>query len=372
MAGRADSPDGIPGGSDDEFRSTVFDESFVRQARLQEYSAQERLDDPEHREHPVRRQPSGVMRLGGSSVKQGIVLLTLVVLAFATAVYMGMSGAYQREPVGEAPPLRASVVPLSPRGPVPGGTPERLFATGPAADFRVGAAGVTRPEPTATRDFTETQVGAALELAKNYVVASAVDSRVLRGSSLTPVRRFLVPDQRTDLDRSVREAATTGTTTQSAGGPDGVPPVTGWLVRFDTQKVTLSDAGVRVRGSLTVTQRDPNALEVTADHVFVYAVRAAGQADEERSSLVTVRRQVRMVMQRADLLDQRLRLEHVVMQAGPLACGTPNTDMLRPLAAGESADGEEVTGTDPFADRPLGSPVCGVLADAAQPDPSRR
>ncbi|MBW1598289.1 hypothetical protein [Streptomyces sp. JJ38] len=369
MTGRADPPDGKPEGrGDDEFGSTVFDESFVREARLQEYSAQERLDDPEHREHPVRSLPRRMAVLGpGSSAKQGIVLVALVVLAFATAIYLGITSPYQQPSTAGDQPLRATVVPLSPRSPVPEGAPEALFAESPAADFPVGAAGVTLPSPIATRDFSDTQVMTALTLAKDYVVASAVDSRVISGSTATPVRELLVADQRTRLDRSLREPAPEDVT--GAGDPDTVPPATGWLVRFDSQRVTVSDAGVRVRGAMTVTQRDESALEVTADHVFVYAVRPAGEADTDRSSLVTVRRQVRLLMERGDLLDKRLSVQHVVMQAGPLACGTAHSDLLRPLTAGESADATEVTGTDPFADRPVGSPLCGVLADTAQPGP---
>ena len=49
MAGRGDppegTPEGAPGGGEDEYRSVVFDESFVRAARLQEFSAQERMAD---------------------------------------------------------------------------------------------------------------------------------------------------------------------------------------------------------------------------------------------------------------------------------------------------------------------------------------
>ena len=46
-------PRALPGGGEDEYRSVVFDESFVRAARLQEFSAQERMDD----HAPRRTQP---------------------------------------------------------------------------------------------------------------------------------------------------------------------------------------------------------------------------------------------------------------------------------------------------------------------------
>lgn len=45
MTGRGEPPEGPPDntGGEDEYRSLVFDESFVRAARLQEFSAQERM-----------------------------------------------------------------------------------------------------------------------------------------------------------------------------------------------------------------------------------------------------------------------------------------------------------------------------------------
>ncbi|MDR3036349.1 MAG: hypothetical protein LBV78_25185, partial [Kitasatospora sp.] len=57
-------PGGTPegGSNDDEFRSVVFDESFVKAARIQEYSARERQDDATR---PVRIRhvlPGGLAR----------------------------------------------------------------------------------------------------------------------------------------------------------------------------------------------------------------------------------------------------------------------------------------------------------------------
>ncbi len=46
MTGRSEPPDGPPensAGGEDEYRSLVFDESFVRAARMQEFSAEERM-----------------------------------------------------------------------------------------------------------------------------------------------------------------------------------------------------------------------------------------------------------------------------------------------------------------------------------------
>ncbi|MCX2969895.1 MULTISPECIES: SCO2583 family membrane protein [Streptomyces] len=372
MAGRANPPEGMPqGGGDDEFGSTVFDESFVRRARLQEYSAQERLAD---HEHPVRPLPASA-RAGGSSLKQGIVLFALVVLAFGAALYMGVTGPYEQPAAQRSQPLRATIVPLVPQGTVPGGTPDALFAAGPAADFGTGAAGVTLPRSTATRDFSDSQVLAALTLGKEYVVASAIDARVVTGEATAPVRNLLVDDQRARFDRSLRAAsgADSGASAGPAAGP-AAPPATAWLVRLDPEHAALADPGVRVRGTMTVSQQGRDVLKVTTDHVFVYAVRSADAADAagetRESALFTVRRQVRLQIGREDLPRQRLSVEHVVLQAGPLPCSAVSADRLRPVLAGERVAQDEATGIDPYADRPSGSPVCGTLAEAAQPRPA--
>ncbi|MEY7976781.1 hypothetical protein AB8O53_10710, partial [Streptomyces pilosus] len=74
-------PEGAPGGGEDEYGSVVFDESFVRAARLREYSARERITD---HAPAVRRSPP--LRRGGLS-RQALVLVLLIAVAFGTAVY---------------------------------------------------------------------------------------------------------------------------------------------------------------------------------------------------------------------------------------------------------------------------------------------
>ncbi|KJY47707.1 membrane protein, partial [Streptomyces sp. NRRL S-444] len=79
-------PDGIGGGDEefrsDEYRSVVFDEDFVRAARLQEFSAQERMG-----EHARAVRSRSIWAGGGSSrprtstpgrgARQGMLLVLL-------------------------------------------------------------------------------------------------------------------------------------------------------------------------------------------------------------------------------------------------------------------------------------------------------
>ncbi|MGW7368570.1 SCO2583 family membrane protein [Streptomyces sp. NPDC054841] len=364
MAGRGDppegTPEGLPGGGEDEYRSVVFDESFVRAARLQEFSAQERMGD---HARAVRSRPGWILWTGS---KQILVLLLLIALAFGTAIYMGVRHPYQTPAAQPAQPLRSTVIPLAPKDPVPGGEPAELYAHSPAAQFRNGGAGITFPGARRTKNFSESQVTTALTIAKDYLVESSLDPDVLTGDAVRPVRVLLDPEQLDQFDRSL-----------AAPADDGRHALTGWLVRFDPAKTALADPEVRVQGTLHVTDAGPNALEVTSDHTFVYALRpaAAGsgptaeeggqQADD--ASLFTVRRELHFRFDRDDLRTHRAELLFSYVQAGPMACSADASGALQPLLAGQRGTSEGPAGTDPYETGRAAAALCGVLAPSAQP-----
>ncbi|WP_069811442.1 SCO2583 family membrane protein [Streptomyces sp. TP-A0874] len=348
-------PEGAPGGGDEEYRSVVFDESFIRAARLQEFSAQERVED----RTPAVRSRRSWARRGGS--RQVMVLAVLITLAFATAVYLGVRGPVQR-PVAVVPePLRATVIPLAPRGAVPGGKPQTLFEHSPAAQFRVGAEGVTLPSAGSTEHFSDSQVLSALDTAKEYIVRSALDPAVLTGKAVRPVRLLLDPAQVDQYDRSMERPV-----------DDGRHPATGWLVRFDPAKVVLADPQVRVEGTLSVSEVAPDQLEVVSDHTFVYALRRVGKTEPaDRASLFTVRRELRFRLDRGDLRDHHVELRQSHLEAGPMDCSAKMAEYLRPLLAGERAGTTGPAGTDPYTSNAPTTSLCGVLAGRAQPSPPR-
>ncbi|MGK5449054.1 hypothetical protein [Streptomyces radiopugnans] len=355
MAGPGDPPPrGLPGGGDDEYRSTVFDESFVRAARLQEFSARERLVDCEHPVRPLPPRP-----LHGVPWR-GLVLAVLIVLAFGAVVYAGVSG--PRRPVEQPGPrvMSSTVVPLSPDGGsgVPGGRPSRLFERSPAAEFYTGAAGVTLPPVRSTAHFADSQVLAALAVAKEYVVESSLNPEVLSGRTARPVRILIDPDQHAQFDRSIERPAA-----------DGHHAATGWLVRFDPERTEFAGEGVRVRGTMKVREAEADALEIVTDHVFVYAVRPAARADGEAASLFTVRRELRLRFDREDLRDHHLTVERSEVRAGPMSCAARAHDALRPLTAGQTADADHPAGTDPYVRDGGDSPVCGTLDPSSLPRP---
>ncbi|MGI5352378.1 hypothetical protein ACQEU8_29945 [Streptomyces sp. CA-250714] len=373
MGGRVDppdgTPDGAPNGGDDEYRSLVFDESFIKAARLQEFSAQERLQDEEHAAVRPRPEAEQRGRTGLGFSRQGLILVLLIALAFGTAIYMGIRNPYRSPVRTGAEPLHSEVLPLAPTDSVPGSTPADLFENSPAARFATGADGVALPPVRSSAHFSESQVLAALSVAKDYVVESSLDPDVLTGGAVRPVRVLLNPRQQRQFDQSVEDPRN-----------DGRHAATAWMVRFDRGRTALASTKVRVDGTLAV-QEVGDGLEVTADHVFVYAVRpadtgkggaeGAGEAQEasKSASLFSVRREVRFRFERQDLRDHQVNVRQVAMRAGPMNCGADTADALTPLLAGERAKDAGKAGTDPYARGRSTASMCGLLASNAQPSP---
>ncbi|MEU0988460.1 hypothetical protein [Streptomyces sp. NPDC005953] len=419
MAGRGDppegtpegTPEGLPGGGEDEYRSVVFDESFIRAARLQEFSAHERMG--EHA-RAVRSLPSNTRRTGP---RQLLILILLVAVAFGTATYFGMRPSSQVPGGKRAAPLRTTLIPLAPQGAVPGGTPSDLYANSPAAQFRIGASGITFPSAVRTKSFSQSQVVTALTIAKDYLVESSLDPDVLTGGAVRPVRVLIDPGQLAQFDRSM-----------STPVADGHHAATGWLIRYDPAKVVLADPEIRVRGTLAVTEAGADALEVTSDHTFAYALRPApthgpptgtgatpqlggSPKGESRASTVgasrrtvdetsphpgaavfprasrpdqaisrtdrtagaslfTVRRVLHFRFDRDDLQLHRAELLASYVQAGPQACSDDSSGTLHPLLAGERATSGAPAGTDPYAEGEATAALCGSLASSAQPSPN--
>ncbi|MFD8521110.1 hypothetical protein ACFV2D_13985 [Streptomyces capillispiralis] len=344
-------PEGAPGGGEDEYRSVVFDESFVRAAPLQEYSAQERITD---HAPAVRRRPP--LRRGGLS-RQALVLVLLIAVAFGTAIYLGVRHPYQG-PAAEQPaePLRMTVIPLAPRGEVPGTSDvEQLYARSPAAQFRNGAEGVPLPASRRTAHFSDGQVVTALITAKDYLVRSSLDPGVLTGGRTRPVRVLLDSDQLGQFDQSFDRPTA-----------DGRHAPTGWMVRFDPSHVELAGREIRVQGSMQAAETDSSTLEVTTDHTFVYALRPAGADPDAEASLFTVRRELHFRFDRDDLRLHQAELVVAYVQAGPLSCADDSTGRLRPLLAGQTAKEGGPAGTDPYATGSAPA-LCGTLAAGAQP-----
>ncbi|GAA2257776.1 MULTISPECIES: SCO2583 family membrane protein [Kitasatospora] len=339
-------PEGVPdggSGNEDEYRSVVFDESFVRAARIQELSASERLGGYSRGVRP---------RLGfghiGSLPRQAVALLLLVVMAFAAAVYFGVSSPRRMgvQPTGNQ--LTVSMAALSPSSAVPAvADPKSPFAALPPG-YADGAAGLGIPAGSATAHFTRIEVTRALDTVQHFLVASALNPATLVQGETGAVRALVTPGEQAQYDQSL-----------NSPGDDQHHAATGWLVRFDPGKVALAVDSVKVAGGMKVTEADSATLEIDTDHTLVYALRPAGTDTSAPVSLFSVRRELRFEFDHTDIGAGRARLVDAVLQAGPMACGAPLADHLQPLLAGQSA------GTPPAvdpADHTVPAwQVCGVL-----------
>jgi hypothetical protein len=339
----------VPGGGDDEYRSVVFDESFVRAARIQEFSARERLDGASR---PVRVRhglPRGLAR-------QVVALVLLIVLAFGFAIYMGVRHPYRADTPAAGEPLRVTVIPLVPRTSVPAVPAASPFAGSMAEHYGAGAEGIVFPDVQQVGGFAQSEVMQALETAKDYLTDSALDPKTVTEGDVGAVRNLLDPGQVEQFDASLSKPAA-----------DGTHEATGWLVRFDpAAQVSLVPGGIRVHGDFTTAESSDDQLEITADHTFVYALH--GPSDPA-VSLFTVRRQLLFRFDHQDIQQRHIEVVQADVAAGPLSCAAAVQSYFRPILAGGRAPGG-VTGADPYdRDHPVGA-VCAPL-DTGAPSAGR-
>ncbi len=335
-------------GNEDEYRFVVFDESFVRAARIQELSARERLGSGRGRATRPRIGLGGL----GTVPRQAIALLLLIVVAFAAAVYFGISSPGRQGALPAGSQLAVSMVVLSPTSPVrPAADSGAPFAGLPAA-YGDGAAGLATPAGAATAHFSRVEVGRALDTVQRYLVASSLSRQTLVQGATSAVRDFITTGEQTQFDRSL-----------SAPRDDQHHAATGWMVRFEPTKTVLATDTVKVVGSMRVDEADDGALRITTDHTFVYALQAGGAAASAPVTLVSVRRELRFEFDRADLAADRLRLLDSAVQTGPAACGTPQGTYLQPILA--TAGGTAPPAPPAVDPADHGVPawqLCGVLA----------
>jgi hypothetical protein len=349
MSGPGDPPDGTPegapSGGDDEYRSVVFDESFVKAARIQEFSAEERLEGAARAVRIRHVLPRGLAR-------QAVALILLIVLAFGFAIYMGVRHPYKTAPPPLGEPLRATVIPLAPTGKVAAVPVASPFAGSPAAHYRVGAEGIVNPPGVHQEGgFAESEVMRALDIVREYLTDSALNPRAVADGDVSAVRNLLNPGQVDQFDASLTKPAT-----------DGEHEATGWLVRFDpAARVSVAPGGIRVQGTLTPAETSDDQLEIASDHTFVYALRGPG---DSALSLFTVRRALRFRFDHQDIQQHHVQVVQADVAAGPLACGSAVQSAFRPILAGGRAPGG-APGADPYdQEQPVGA-VCALLDTGA-------
>ncbi len=240
---------------------------------------------------------------------------------------------------------------------MPGATdPENLYAHSPAAQFRIGAEGITLPASRRTAHFSDTRWCTALTTAKDYLVGPPSTRRCSPAAPSGRCGCCSTPSSCDQFDQSFERPAA-----------DGRHAPTGWLVRFDPSQAELADSRIRVQGTLRAAEYDSDTLEVIADHTFVYALRPTGLGATRRrprcspsgASCTSASTATTCASTRPNSLVS-------YVQAGPLACSEDATNHLRPLLAGQMAKEGGPAGTDPYATGSA-TPLCGSLAERAQP-----
>lgn len=353
MSGHEDppegAPDGVPAGGDDEneYRSVVFDESFVKAARIQEYSARERLDDAAHAVHVRHAMPRGLAR-------QALAMFALIMVAFGFAVYMGVRHPYRSHTPAVSEQIRVNLIPLVPKGTVPAVSPSAPFAGSIAERY---GHGITVPSDAARRigGYAQSEVQEALDTAKEYLTVTSLDRDTVISGDLEPVRDLLSPGQLNQFDATLSQPS-----------DDGSHAATGWLVRFDPSAgISLAgsdDNAIRVNDGKVRTAASGSELEIGVDYTFFYALH--GEPDTG-VSLFTVRRELTFHVDHTDLRQHHIEVADADVQAGPLACTDTVGSYFRPILAGGS--GGPLDGVDPYhPDHPAGS-VCSAMDDEGGP-----
>ncbi|WP_406093007.1 hypothetical protein [Kitasatospora purpeofusca] len=345
-------PEGAPdggSGNEDEYRSVVFDESFVRAARIQELSARERLSGS------FARATRPKVRLGplGSVPRQALALLLVILLAFGAAVYFGVTSPTRPTARPQGSQLTVSLVALSPASSVrPVVDPANPFVALPPG-YSDGAVGLGTPAGAASGHFSRVEVTKALDTVQRYLVASSLSPAVLVQGATAEVRAFVTPGEQAQFDASALQPT-----------DDRHHALTGWLVRFDPAQVALAADTVKVAGAMRIDEADSGTLRITTDHTFVYALKAAGAPAGAPVTLETVRRQLTFEFDRIDLAAAQLRLVDSVLQAGPAPCDGSLAGVVQPVLAGTdpATPPSGPSAVDPGNHARPAWQVCGVLA----------
>jgi hypothetical protein len=326
MSGRGVPPEGPNrGGPDgeDEFNAVVFDATFVRAAALHEPSARERVHGGQQ-PRPLRR----VLGIPMRSLR-GALAATIVLAVIAAAGYLGAERASAPSPRTDSVAAVLQRVSLAPPvGWAPGPLPADPLAGSPAATWAQGAAGISPAEHRATDHFTAGQVGQALDLVREFVVATQLDPAVLRGAPPWSGLPLLHRAQRDQLGTAVADPR-----------DDDLGAPTGWVTRFDPQVVRVLDVPARVAGTLAVSEHARDDLVVEADVVFVYVVAQIGGPGWTR---FTVHRVWDFHADADALHAGLLQVRRVLTIAAPQRCASDTSAWFRP-----------VFGTDPQTDAPL-------------------
>ncbi|MCM2578182.1 hypothetical protein [Streptomyces meridianus] len=196
--------------------------------------------------------------------------LVLLALALAPEPIVGLFGSG----VPDSRPLAAETGrpdQAPPVGPAQRPTLDEPFRGSPAARWASGAAGITVPRAEAVGWMSAAEVERALARSRDFLVASSLDRRVLRGERPDRAIALINPHQG-DVRAFLKTAF-------RAPGEGNDPLML--FSRFQPSRTDLVGDEIKTRGRITYREGERGALQVTADVTFVYPVTRADAGDDE-------------------------------------------------------------------------------------------
>ena len=237
-----------------------LDEDFIRAATIQEPPARERalwVPDPRLPLEPLTPAPPPRWHRAVPAVLAAIALVGGLAGAVVLARPLPSPAPAAAPPVA---PTSTAAAGAAPRATI---DPADPFAGTPYAAYADGVAGIVLPEPAAVGGFSQTEVAAALQRSRAYLIAADLEPATLLGGSAAAAGALLDPGQaRQALDTALR-------------APSAVLDPLAWLTRFDPTETALA-APVKVAGSMSYTAPGTGTLAVHLDYLLVYAAQRAG------------------------------------------------------------------------------------------------
>ncbi len=198
----------------------------------------------------------------------------------------------------QAPPAEAAQRP----------TVDEPFRGSPAASWASGAAGITVPKAGAVGWMSAAEVERALARSRDFLVASGLDRRVLRGERPKKAIALINPHQK-DVQNLLKTAFHT---------PSEKNDPLLLFSRFQPSRTHLVGDIVKTRGRLTYREGERGALEVTADVTFVYPVTRAEAGGDDEIVRTIVRRVLvlswddpdKVITEPGHVLDRLVQVRH--------------------------------------------------------------
>ncbi|WP_371518298.1 hypothetical protein [Kitasatospora sp. NBC_01300] len=306
-----------PGGSDpsgagekDPFADLVLDEEFVKGAAVTEQSGRTRMLAARWKHTPpvdpggrrsVNDGPAKAGRRFGRTPKPPVtdpwgnprprrrrldwraplyVALTIAVLLAALNLD-GLRSWYSDHYGGDSSTAHAPVPTVAPETAKPTAAPPKVDEQQPTVDhpwagsvaegWPNGAEALVLPDAQATGAFSAEQVGAQLQLVKDYLTAANLDPQVIAGGRPEAALALL---DREDRDRAINALA----------NPSKDTDPTTWFSRFDQREAVQVGDTVKVQGRITFEGDGDKGLLVHADFSYVYAMRPGPDAAKRAAS----------------------------------------------------------------------------------------